>query len=256
MGLVKGQRGYNVKSLDMFKKKEDTSKKERKAADIRELEIYSGMRVIVETPRGQLLFIGDLQEPYKGAARLRQCSDGEIVLDEETAPMTEHMYVRLRGYNDHERKAVYMEGLLTPEHKHVWRIEELTVTRVENERTFYRLNTDMDAVIGAAEDGIVVERQCRLLNISVGGVSIRSAYRYHKGERFLLKVRVLDNESEVVLYCEVLRIAEKSESVFEYGCRFLELAGADQEQIAQIISAIGNKEREKLKVGYYAEQHP
>lgn len=235
-----------MKFLDRFKKKDEDNitEKERKSADIKELEIYSGMRVVVETMKGQMLFIADLQDPYKGTARLCQCSDRGIVLDEELDKVSGHLEVRLRGYNHHERKAVLMEGSIIPEDKHTWRIEKLTVVKIENERTFYRLDTDIDGTITAEEGENAGERGCKLLNISVGGASIGSACRYLKGERFLLHVKLLEDGTDMVLYCEVLRVAEKSENCFEYGCRFLELTKASREQIAQRISAACHKENE------------
>lgn len=236
----------NVKVLERFKKaEEDTNEKGRKAVDLKELEIYSGMRVVVETPDGDMLFIGDLRDPYGGTAKLCQCSGGEGIWDRERVHGAKQMHVRLRGYNNHKRKAVLMEGIITLGHHHIWQIEKLTVTKVENERTFHRLNTDMDAVIAAAEGENGEERHCRLLNISAGGANISSEYRYHKGDTFLLKVKLLEKESEAVLYCEVLRVAEKGSSRFEYGCRFLELAKADEERMARGILDLELKEKEK-----------
>ena len=230
-----------MKLLDIFKKRdgEDITEKERRTVDINELEIYSGMRVVVETPNGHMLFIANLQDPCGGKARLCQCSDGDAGSDGETALIAEPMCVRLRGYNNHERKAVLMEGIMTPERNHIWQLDKLTVTRVENERTYPRLATDIDGMIAAPKGDASQERPCRLLNISAGGASISSTYPYQKGNRFLLKVKLPEKATETVLYCQVLRVAEKSESIFEYGCRFLELAKADQDQIARLISDIG-----------------
>lgn len=36
-----------------------------------------------------------------------------------------------------------MEGAIIPVQKHIWKVEDLTVTRVENERSSSRLNTDV-----------------------------------------------------------------------------------------------------------------
>ena len=44
--------------------------------------------------------------------------------DSEEEKQKEPLHVRIRGYNDHERKAVYMEGFITPEEKHTWKVEE------------------------------------------------------------------------------------------------------------------------------------
>ena len=87
------------------------------------------------------------------------------------------------------------------------------------------------------------EKPCRLLNISVGGASVGSAYRYHEGDKFLLKVRLLEDKPESVMFAQVVRVIAKDEEEFEYGCRFLELTEADQEQITKNIFAAQRKKR-------------
>lgn len=222
-----------MKFLTIFKKRdgEYAAEKEKRVPDIKELEIYSGIRVVVETQKGQLLFIADLLDPNEGTATLCQCSDRGIIRDEENVGETGQIEVRLRGYNRHKRKAVLMEGRIKPKDKHIWQVEDLTIIRVENERAFYRLDTDIDGIIDAEEGENSGERPCKLLNISEGGVSIRSEYRYHKGERFSLKVKLLEDGAEMRLYGEVLRVMEKNEANFEYGCQFLNLTKAGLEQI-------------------------
>lgn len=215
-----------MKLFDLFGKSNEK--------DTMELEIYSGMRVVVEDTEGRMLFIANLKNLQKDTARLYQYSEGDIFqdVDMELLRGTESLYVTLRGYNECERKAVFMDGIITPSQKHVWQIRNLKVIRVENERSFSRLNTDIDAVITLSDGGD--RQECRLLNISVGGAGIGSGYRYHKGDKFLLKVK-LSGGKPSVMYCEVLRVTEKEESWFEYGCRFLELTEADREQITRDI---------------------
>lgn len=223
-----------MKLFDLFGKREEK--------DTKELEIYSGMRVIVEDTEECTLFIANLKDLQRDTAKLYQYSEGDIFqdVDIESLEGTESLYVNLRGYNDCERKAVFMEGIITPSGKHVWQIRNLRVMRVENERSFSRLDTDIDAVITVP--GSDEERDCRLLNISVGGAGIGSGYRYHKGDKFLLKVQLSGNQPSV-MYCEVLRVIEKEASWFEYGCRFLELTEADQEQITRDIAMIATANR-------------
>lgn len=81
------------------------------------------------------------------------------------------------------------------------------------------------------------ERPCRLLNISIGGACISSECRYYDGDKFLLKVRLLEDRPEFAMFSQVMRVIEKGDAGFEYGCRFLELTEADQEQITQNIFA-------------------
>ena len=77
----------------------------------------------------------------------------------------------------------------------------------------------------------------------MGGACIGSEYQYHKGDKFLLKVRLLEDRPESAMLCQVLRIIEKEDSRFEYGCQFLELTEEDQRAITQNIFAAQRKKR-------------
>ncbi len=236
-----------MKLFDIFKKKngEDTAGESRGASDIMALEMYSGMRVVVETPERQMLFIAKLEDLRGNKARLRQYSDVDTYQDMDIHQETEHMYVKLRGYNDRERKAVLIEGIITPDQKHIWEMDELKVVRVENERAFFRLSTDLDAVLTTIENE-EDRHACKLLNISVGGAAVGAERRFYKGDRFMLKVKLLEDRPSSIMYCEVLRVIEKKDSWFEYGCQFIDLTEADQEQIARNISVVQRKKREGM----------
>lgn len=224
-----------MKVFDLFSKKSEkdtagNNRKNRNINDIRALEIYSGMRVIVESSEGRRLFIGQLQDLQQDTAKLYPYSETEAY--QAASPV----FAKLRGYNDRERKAVFMEGMITRRQKHIWEIENLTVTKVENERSYPRMSTDVDVTVTGLDGTDNSERICRLLNISVGGVNISSEYRYYKGNKFLMKAEPFEDSQSFHVYCEVLRVVQRDTSRFEYGCRFLELAEADQEQIARSIT--------------------
>ena len=87
------------------------------------------------------------------------------------------------------------------------------------------------------------EKPCKLLNISIGGARIGAQFKYHEGDKFLLKVRLLEDRPESAMFSEVMRVIEKGDGGFEYGCRFLELTEADQEQITRNIYAAQLKKR-------------
>ncbi len=195
------------------------------------------MRVEVTTDTGQILFVAKLLGLHGDKAELHQYSESEIAEDAES------IHARIRGYSDHERKAVYMEGVITPGPKHIWQVEELTVARVGNDRAFFRLETNLEATATMFSGLAMGEKPCRLLNISVGGASVGSEYRYHEGDKFLLKVRLLEDRPESVMFAQVVRVIAKDAEEFEYGCRFLELTEADQEQITKNIFAAQRKKR-------------
>ena len=130
-----------MKLFDIWRKRaeETPAQKNEKAAEEESLDIYSGMRVEVTTDAGQILFVAKLMGLHGKKAELHQYSECEIVKDVET------IHARIRGYSDYERKAVYMEGIITPGPKHIWQVEELTIVRVGNDRAFFRLTTNLDA---------------------------------------------------------------------------------------------------------------
>lgn len=203
-----------------------------------ELEIYSGMRVLVENLEGNLLFIATLKDPQMHTAELHQYSEMEFLQDtaSEALPNAAPVPVRIRGYNDNKRKAVFMEGNMVPKLKHVWQVENLAVTAIENERSDPRLDTDLDAAIMSSDGTDAEEQTCKLFNISIGGAGIGLDHPYHKGDKFFLKAKLFGDKQTFVVYCEVLRVMQKDASQFEYGCQFLELKESSQEQIRQFIA--------------------
>ena len=225
--------------LELFRKraKERPPQEDKDTNGTEELDIYSGMRVEVTTAAGQILFVAKLMGLHGDKAELHQYSEAAIVKDVET------IHARIRGYSDYERKAVYMEGIITPGPKHIWQVEELTIVRVGNDRAFFRLTTNLDATATMFSGLAMGEKPCKLLNISVGGASVSSEYRYHKGDKFLLKVRLLEDRPESVMFSQIVRVIEKDEGKFEYGCRFLELTEVDQEQITRNIFAAQRQKR-------------
>ena len=206
-----------------------------------EREIYSGMRVEVTDQSDNMLFFSILQGLRGDQAELHQYSESAIDREEE-----EPLPVKIRGYNDHNRKAVYMEGVITPKPQNIWSVAELNVCKVGNDRAFFRLETNLEASATMFTGLEMGEKPCRLLNISVGGARITSERRYHEGDKFLLKVKLLEDRQESAMYSQVVRVLEREDGKTEYGCRFLELTEEDQERITQNIFAA---QRQKMGRG-------
>lgn len=216
---------------------EEPEPTEKKRMDDDGIEVYSGMRVEVTTSDGRLLFVAKLINPRSGGAQLHQYSETSL------PPDTEPLRVRIRGYNDHERKAVYMEGTISPQPQQKWLVENLMVARIGNDRAFFRLDTNIDATATVLSGLNAGEKPCKLLNISVGGACIGSEYRYQEDDKFLLKVQLMEGRDLSVMYCQVLRVVDRGSGKLEYGCRFLELNEADQARITQNIFAVQRQQR-------------
>lgn len=224
--------------FNLFGKKADAPPpKAEQTGEAEELDIYSGMRVEVTDLDGRMLFVAKLMGLHGNQAELHAYSKSAVSQTEEPFP------VKIRGYSDRDRKAVSMEGVITPLPEDKWSVAELKVCRVGNDRAFFRLDTDLEATATMFSGLAMGEKPCRLLNISIGGARIRSESRYHEGDKFLLKVRLLEERPESAMFAEVMRAIEKDDDGYEYGCRFLELSEADQDQITQNIFAAQRQKR-------------
>ena len=190
-------------------------------------------------PDGRLLFVAQLRNLRENGAELYLYSESALPPDSEPLPAC------IRGYNDHNRKAVYMEGVISPMPQNIWKVEELAVRRVGNDRAFFRLETNLDATATMFSGLSMGERPCKLLNISVGGACITSETPYHEGDKFLLKVKLLADRPESVIYSEVMRIIHKGRDKVEYGCRFLELTEEDETKITQNIFTVQRQQRSR-----------
>lgn len=236
--------------LDFFRSRTDKEppREAKPAPDPMDLAAYSHMRVEVTTMDGRLLFVAKLMYPRGSTAELHQYSEAEIETPELTANSEdpenpEPMRVHIRGYHDRTRKAVYMEGSIVPDSKHIWKVTGLSVARLGNDRAFFRLDMNVDATATIFSGSRAGERPCKLVNISVGGACIASDYPYQEDDRFLLTVRLLEDRDTSVMLCQVLRIIDRGEGRREFGCRFLELTEADQEKITQNIFTAQRKQR-------------
>ncbi|MDE7066470.1 MAG: PilZ domain-containing protein, partial [Schaedlerella arabinosiphila] len=132
-----------------------------------------------------------------------------------------------------------------PEHR--WLVENLMIARIGNDRAFFRLETNLDAAVTTFGGFSAREHDCKMLNISVGGARILSEEIYQEGDKFLLQVKLLEDRPMSVMFCEVLRIFEREDSKYEYGCRFLELNEEDQDKITQNIFAAQLAERRRQR---------
>lgn len=223
--------------LELFRKK-NREEKTNEPEEEKRPDIYSGMRVEVTSFDNRMLFEAKIMNPRGSRARLLQYSEALL-------PSGEPPYrVQIRGYNPSDRKAVYMEGAISPLPQSMWLVEELVVVRVGNDRAFFRLETNLEGSVTTLSGGFGGgEHPCRLLNISVGGACVSCGQRFHEGDRFLLKAKLMQDRDTSIVFCEVVRAVEKDTGRFEYGCRFLELNSADEERITQNIFASQRKKR-------------
>ena len=199
---------------------------------------FSGMQVEVLSSEGNLLFIARLSVSDSGKAKLWQVSEGFIPPFEPPLP------VKLRGYFEHDKKAVHFEGEASLTQENLWELENLRLISEENDRAFFRENTQLTGDVRLVGWVGAESKPCDIVNLSAGGVCIRSAEEYQKGDKLLLTTALHDGAEPVTLLCEVRRVTLKPNGQNEFGCRFVNLDGPREDQIAETIMEL---QRQKLR---------
>lgn len=200
------------------------------------LEDYAGMQAEVTDLEGRPLFTAKLLGVEEDHGNLHLLGDAAFYRDTE-----EPLPVRLRGYSGRRSKAAYLEGEIRPsEDTGIWRVEKLTLSKLENDRSYFRMDVAMDAALTPVGRPGAAEEPCRLVDLSIGGVRIASPHQFQTGERLLISAVLTPGGPPSTMLCQILRVVGQ-EADYEYGCRFLELNEADEDRIVQIIFDLQRK---------------
>ena len=202
------------------------------------LIIFSGMQVEVLNTEGGLLFTARLSISDNGNAKLWQSSEGFVPPFEPPLP------VKLRGYFDQDKKAVHLEANASRAQDSLWYLDELRLISEENDRAFFRENTTLGGEVRLVGWVGAESKPCDVVNLSAGGVCIRSTEEYDKDAKLLLTTTLHEGAEPVTLLCEVRRVTPKNNGQTEYGCRFVNLDGFREDQIVETIMEL---QRQKLR---------
>ena len=199
---------------------------------------FSGMQVEVLSSEDSLLFTARLSVSDNGKVRMWQASEGFVPPFEPPLP------VKLRGYFEHDKKAVHFEGEASLAQENLWDLENFRLVSEENDRAFFRENTKLTGDVRLVGWVGADSRPCEVVNLSAGGVCIRSEEEYQKDDKLLLTTTLHEGAEAVTLLCEVRRVTPKNNGQAEYGCRFVDLDGSREDQIVETIMEL---QRQKLR---------
>ena len=142
------------------------------------------------------------------------------------------------GYGSRQARVGPIEGEIASQHEFFWRREDLKLVRVENDRAFFRVETNLKAQILHMERFGAGEVPARVRNFSAGGAAIGTKCQCCTGDKILLKVKLLAKEEEWKLFCKVVRIEEHGVSGFVYGCQFIELDREEQGRLLESVTRL------------------
>lgn len=200
-------------------------------------ELYSGMQVEVLTMENHLLFVG----------RLELLGGGVIELRRETGDaLPQALYnsrVKLRGFQRNSQ-AFSLNGTVGKSTREFWQIEKLEILQSQDNRSFFRQNTDLDARVMPSGHYRGLSREmadCKVLDVSAGGARILTKNVYREGDFFHLEVEIFPNEEPFSFTCQVLRVMPKKGLKYEYGCKFEALSEKERQRLLRAIFTIQRK---------------
>ena len=188
---------------------------------------YAGMRVEVMSRQNQPIFAGRMSSSYNGGLEIQPISVPPLDADKRYA-------VNLRGYQESAQKAVHMMADIVPRTGGVWKVENLSVTGMDNDRAFFRQELIMEGEVMPFKQAGVYSEPCRILNVSAGGVCIQVDDNYRVGDKLLLRSSIFEGWRLSSLMCIVRRVTKRRIG-YEYGCEFTELTPTTEDLISKAI---------------------
>lgn len=207
-----------------------------KSGGKQDLSEYAGMRIEVMNEDGEILFVGRADVTAGGMLELQPITVPRV------SPDVKYVSVLMRGYEDSVKKAVHMEGGVSPRSNGRWLVEDITITGKDNDRAFFRQDTVIGGEVMPFKQAGVESQPCKLQNISAGGVCILVDAEYQLGDRLLLRSNLLEGWELTPLICVVRRIT-KRKGGYEYGCEFADLTPATEDLIVKAIMEMQLKRR-------------
>ncbi len=244
------------------------------------LNTYSWMRVEVSGQDTPLFFLGNLSFSDSGRAQLQQIGEAigepdppEKEFPEDDDPEPPLIRVLVRGYDEKQKLAVHMTGVIRRFTQTSWRVEGLRIEGKDNDRAFFRYDTIRQGTLTRVPKEETEEEQaakkqaeaegaepeppkemgpipCEIRDVSAGGVRIRTKETYEMGEQVTLETDIFTSRKIPPLACLVQRIIDKKEgykkaAFHEYGLKFLDLDVETVDRMAHIIMELQMKEMKR-----------
>lgn len=202
-------------------------------------ELYSGMKLEVETAEGEEILCG----------RISGYTEGDTTLTLERLPGGLSFKIRdigttviLRGYYENLSQFV-MKGTIQESTRLVCRVKDVKMKPFPEQRQNFRLRTNCTAALYLPSDeGHSNPEECTLIDISTGGACLESEYLHGEDEVLRLKLK-LEDYVPMEFTGEIIRVVEMAPGKFRYGFLFAQLQESEMTDLTRTLYNIqvGNK---------------
>lgn len=233
--------------------REETAPEWEEDPPFSELDIRIGMLVEVLTMKNTLTFVGRVKNFSPSAVlTIKEAADAEL------PPVLYNQEVKLRFFQ--EGKSLVLRGQVCGSNQWIWRVDRLESQFGAEHRMFFRQNVDLKAQVaqrtgpmGEGAPGPDSAPQapekfpCQLLDVSVGGLLVRSRKAFQEGDCLQITDAVITAElGPFSFQCQVQRV-QKVGGNYLYGCKFLELSTKDEDRLLQAIFIVQRKDIHKQR---------
>lgn len=195
----------------------------------------------------QLIFVGRASEYSGGVLTIREASDQEV------PPVLYNTEVKLRYF--YKAENLVLQGMICGSTSYFWRVDRLEPQFAAQQRTAFRQRIQMKTwaapqVEPAGQDGEMTlgkQAQCELMDISVGGLLMKSREKFEKDQVLVFpEVRVMPEEDPYRFVCRICWIAEGPRE-YSYGCEFQGMSEWEQDRLLRDIFAVQREEIQEKK---------
>lgn len=163
-----------------------------------------------------------------------------IKLDKDKKPSimpTDMLKVSL-GLNEHGEQ-IFFSGIVYYVSPSTIKMINPTIVREENKRKFFRISTEIDALLRSNEVNLPV----KIIDMSSSGMRVESDHEFHDDDVVPINFDI-DNNRMMIL-CKIVRISGNEEGHYTYGLKHHYLSSADEDKLNAYILSNQLLEREE-----------
>lgn len=197
-------------------------------------DLYPGMTVEVLTLDNNLTFVGKV-ERFNGEVLTIRDSKGL-----ELPPVLFNKKVKLRCFQGADTLVIH--GKICGSNRRIWKLDRLQNMFSSGKRAFFRQRVSLPAqaiCLRLSDD----PTPGRILDVSAGGLLLRSRAAYRKDDLLLISdLRIVKEEDPFSFVCRVQRVSEAERKEFMYGCQFEDLSPKEQDRLLRTIFIVQRKD--------------
>lgn len=190
-------------------------------------DLYAGMTVEVLTLENKLTFVGKVTRFNGTTLTIRDSAEQEL------PPVVYNKAIKLRCFQG--TNTLVIHGQVCGSNGKIWKVDRLKNMFVAEKRAFFRQPVNLSVQVLCERLGDEPKR-CHVLDVSAGGLLLRSREPYEAGDQLTVTdARIVKEEAPFSFNCRVQGIRPGDWSGHLVGCAFEALAPKEEDRLLRAI---------------------